>query len=299
MIDIHLHTNHSDGSASVSELLKEAENKKLSIISITDHNVVSAYEELNNSNIRNLFSGNIINGCEITTVYNGETIEILGYNFNLDVMKKLLDKNVLTTEDKQQKEYELIKKQFKKIGVKFDDKNIIFDPKESSRVAFCNEVKRYKENDHFFLYEESITSPFGFTRKELYNPESPLYVDESSLFPSLKKTISLIHKAGGKAFLAHVYAYSEAISSNLDKIINNYDLDGIECYYTTFTEQQTKYLINFCNTHNLYKCGGSDFHGDNKINHNMGIGHGNMIINSDLISNWYNINNKKGDEKWN
>ena len=58
MIDLHLHTNHSDGSDTVKQLLQNAENKKLEIISITDHNSVGAYYELEeNPEIRNIFSG--------------------------------------------------------------------------------------------------------------------------------------------------------------------------------------------------------------------------------------------------
>ena len=74
----------------------------------------------------------------------------------------------------------------------------------------------------------------------------------------------------------------------LKNITNNYAFDGIECYYTTFTEEQNKYLLNYCDKHNLYKSGGSDFHGINKINHNMGTGNGNMKIDEGLIKEWYN-----------
>ena len=57
MIDLHLHTNHSDGTDTVAELLEKAEQLKLEIISITDHDTVDAYKELENSEIRNKFCG--------------------------------------------------------------------------------------------------------------------------------------------------------------------------------------------------------------------------------------------------
>ena len=111
MIDIHTHTTYSDGTSTPKELLEKAQQKKLTIISITDHNTVGAYEELKNPNIRGKFEGMIIPGIEITTTYHGETIEVLGYNFNLDMMKELLKESVLTFEEKQIQEYNLIKKQ--------------------------------------------------------------------------------------------------------------------------------------------------------------------------------------------
>lgn len=288
MIDIHTHTIYSDGSYSVRELLEEAERKKLSILAITDHNTVSGYDEINK--FRGLFSGKILSGIEITTTYKGETIEVLGYGFDIDKMKDFLKETVLTFEEKQLKEFELICEQYKKIGVRFKEENIIFDPKvESSRVAFVNEIKKYPENFKFFLYESSITTDSGFTRNEVYNPKSPLYVDESSLFPSLDKAIEIIHTSGGLAFLAHVYAYSPNISEELITILDNYKLDGIECFYTTFTSEQSKYLVELCKERNLYMSGGSDFHGTRKTNHNLGTGAGNLAINDEVITSWCNF----------
>lgn len=288
MIDIHTHTTYSDGSSSVEEILKEANSANINIFSITDHNTIDAYDEV--KKLRYLFSGNIISGVEITTTYKGETIEVLGYGFDLDKMKKLLSENVLTFEEKQLKEFELIKNQYKKIGVKFKEENIVFDPKvESSRVAFVKEIKKYPDNFKFFLYESSITTDSGFTRNEVYNPKSPLYVDESSLFPSLEKTIDMIHSAGGLAFLAHVYAYSSNISEELINILDNYNLDGLECFYTTFTDEQSKYLVDLCKKRSLYMSGGSDFHGTRKVNHNLGTGRGNLNINDEIITSWCNF----------
>lgn len=287
MIDIHTHTIYSDGSYSVRELLEEAERKKLSVLSITDHNTVSGYDEVNK--FRCLFSGKILPGIEITTTYKGETIEVLGYGFDIDKMKDFLEENVLTFEAKQLKEFELIREQYRKIGVKFDEKNIKFNPKvESSKVAFVNEIKKYPENFKFFLYEDSITTASGFTRNEVYNPKSPLYVDESSLFPSLDKVISMIHKSGGISFLAHVFAYSPNIAEDLINILNNYKLDGIECFYTTFTDKQSEYLIDLCKKRGLHMSGGSDFHGTRKINHALGVGRGNLCIAEDVIYSWCN-----------
>ena len=113
-MDLHCHTIYSDGSFSVKELLQEAEKKRLTLLSITDHNTINEYYELKSSNIRNLFGGEIISGVEITTTYNGEIIEVLGYEFDSNIMQTFLNDNVLTFEEKQLKEYELIRNQYKK-----------------------------------------------------------------------------------------------------------------------------------------------------------------------------------------
>lgn len=287
MVDIHSHTTYFDGSSSVDELLSEAQKLNLSLLSITDHNTIQAHFELQNSNIRDRFKGEIISGIEITTTYKGETIGVLGYGLDLETMQKFLDANVLSFGQKQIKEYDLIKNRYNAIGVIFDENNIKFDPKvESCRPAFAIEINKHPENYKFFLNQESINTASGFTRNEVYNPKSPLYVDESSLFPSLETAIQMIHNSGGLAFLAHTFAYSPNIANELLNIINNYELDGLECFYTTFTKEQSDYLVSVCNDRKLYMSGGSDFHGTRKINHNLGTGQGNLHIDESVVDNW-------------
>lgn len=287
MIDIHTHTKYSDGTSTVQELLQEAQTKGLTLLSITDHNTIEAYRELSNPTIRNIFKGSILPGIEITTTYNGEIIEVLGYGFDFNKMYTSLKEKVLTFEKKQIREFDLIKNQYKKIGIKFDNNEIKFNPKiESSRGAFVQEIKKYPENYRYFLYRESLETNSGFTRNELFNPKSPLYVDETSLFPTLEETIEMIHDAEGIAFLAHPFAYSKNIPDALTDLIKNYNFDGLECYYTTFTKEQTDYLLNLCEERNMYISGGSDFHGTRKINHFLGTGNNNLNINEDIVKPW-------------
>lgn len=111
-------------------------------------------------------------------------------------------------------------------------------------------------------------------------------VDESSLFPSLDLAIEMIHNSGGLAFLAHTFAYSPNIAKELFNIIENYKLDGLECFYTTFTKEQSDYLVDVCKNRRMYMSGGSDFHGTRKTNHNLGTGHGNLHIDESVVDNW-------------
>lgn len=257
-VDMHTHTNHSDGSSTVENSLKKAKQLGLSIISISDHNTVSAYDEIEKNNLRNLYDGEIIPGVEITTTYNGEVIEILGYGFDIQKMKKLLSENVYSFYDKQIAESKLNLSTFKKYGIYFSSEfeskmtehpEELFDPdKASSRKAFLHEIKKHSQNSKFFNSKEQMEniSFRDFTRNIVYNPKSNLYVDQSPLYPSLNRTITIIHQAGGIAFLAHLYEYSPTIAENLKNIATNYQLDGIECYYTTFTKEQTSFLENFC-----------------------------------------------------
>ena len=81
-IDLHMHSLYSDGVYDVSTLLKMAEERGLSIISITDHDNCKAHIELMDENVRNNFSGDIKVGMEITTSFHDQKIELLAYDFD-------------------------------------------------------------------------------------------------------------------------------------------------------------------------------------------------------------------------
>ena len=91
MIDLHIHTNNSDGSDSVIEILKNAEKLGLKVIAITDHDTCKAYEELEKIDVSKYYSGKIIKGVELRCFYNRRIIEILGYNIDTKIMQNWLD----------------------------------------------------------------------------------------------------------------------------------------------------------------------------------------------------------------
>ena len=60
MIDLHTHTNYSDGTWNLRKILEEAEKTNIEVLSITDHNTINCYKELEKINIKDIFKGKII-----------------------------------------------------------------------------------------------------------------------------------------------------------------------------------------------------------------------------------------------
>lgn len=289
MIDIHSHTIYSDGSDSVSEILTKAREAGLTYFSITDHNTVNAYFDEAIKQKDKWYKGNLLTGVEITTIHEGEVIEVLGYGFNLDLMKKKLDEHVHSFKEKQLLEFELIKNEYKLRGINIDLDSIDFDPNiSSSRKAIWEELIKDDTLLKKLSNPTSVESSSNFTRQEVYNPESYYYVDESSLYPSLNDTVQMIHESDGLAFLAHLYVYdrSKELRKNLLEIIEQSKLDGLECYYSSFTEDQSNDLVEFCQKHELLMSGGSDYHGTRKQNIHLGIGKGKLKVPESIFNNW-------------
>lgn len=300
-VDMHTHSTHSDGTFSVPELLELAEKREMAILAITDHNAVDAYDDLKDAEIRKIFNGIIVPGCEVTTTFNGEIIEVLAYKIDFEKFREKLAENTLTDRDRRLRKYKVscmtVDTLFK-LGVKFRDNfgdEIYKNPRqfydnrnEAVMDGILREIKSFEENARFFggLNNMKNITTKDFVRNMIYNPKSEFYINQSKIYPSLEKVIQIIHECGGLAFLAHLYVYSESVAENLDNIVEKYDLDGIETYYTLFTDKQIDYLKEYTSTHNLYKSGGSDFHGARKQNHDLGLGRGNLRIPKQIIEEW-------------
>ena len=63
-------------------------------------------------------------------------------------------------------------------------------------------------------------------------------------------------------------------------------LDGVEVYYSGFSQEQITTLEKFCKEHNLYMSAGTDCHGERKPNIKLGIGLGNMNVSEEVIKSW-------------
>lgn len=289
MIDIHTHTLHSDGADTVQQLLCHAQELGLTHLSITDHNTVSAYRDPAMEHWQELYHGTLLRGIEITCMYKGEIVEVLGYGYDLDKLEALLPGLVLPFREKQLREAKLIANAFQKAGVRFDPRNIVFDPDhESARKAFLAELKRYPENLCLVTDPASLERSSAFTRKEIYNPLSPLYVDESSLYPTLQQASDAIHAAGGISLLAHLYIYAHAAEfrTELDDIVAWAKLDGVECAHSEFTVEQIADLEQYTAEKGLLRSGGSDYHGTRKPKISMGSGQGQLCIPESYLENW-------------
>lgn len=175
----------------------------------------------------------------------------------------------------------------RKLGLECD-LDIIKKAKKNKffEIAVYEELIKHEKNRKI-LNEDIWDSYSDYYRKGITNPKSKIFINKASYYPSIKEIVNLIHENGGIAFLAHPYQYKFTDTEEiLDRIYNELVLDGVECFYTTFTEEQTNYLLDFAKKRNLLISGGSDYHGTLKQNHNLGVGRGNLNINKNIINNY-------------
>ena len=290
MIDLHIHTINSDGEFTTEEILKKAQLKKLTTIAITDHNNINAYSDLDKLNIKDIYDGKIVIGTELEFVYDGKLFDMLGYGINLDIMKKseLIKKGfVHSTIETEAKILEQLKQVCDRLGIIYSENLKITTPNYMANDVLVDDILIHEENKKI-LNEMNIVDRSTFYRKHFCEASSPFYIDQTEGKWDIYYVTSLIHEAGGLCFLAHPFVYNlKDTKKTLDEIVSYGIIDGIECAHRKHTEEQIKFLIDYCNEHNLKKSCGSDFHIDS---HCLGFANkGSFELNEELVSDWIDL----------
>ena len=266
LLDMHIHTQYSDGMFSVPELLSFAEQRGIDVLAFTDHDVLYANYEVRDLMAKNKspFNGKYINGCEIAVSYNGKKYEVLAYDFDLDELSKF---EALSWEFQSELERERLQKLVetgKNLGFKVTT-GLEFDVKfRTAHKCFFNDLAKYPEN--LILYEKyNIDKCDNLYRDHMIRPGSLFHCyDIVAETPPIEYVCDKIHKAGGLAIFAHAFTvYGEKDPKKLVNDLYKLNiLDGFESIHKKFTLDECVYMYRFCLDRGLIPTGGTDLHGE-------------------------------------
>ena len=130
-----------------------------------------------------------------------------------------------------------VKRLYKKCinyGIKLSNNCLdTFSSDTFASVFFHKEITKLPENRKL-ISDEAWESSKIFYRQYMSDPKTPLYVEMDDFVPDFETASNLIKQCGGLVFIPHIYEYKNNANNILNFILNNYSIDGIECYYTTF-----------------------------------------------------------------
>ena len=227
-IDLHIHSNYSDGKLSPKEIIDEAKKKKVKTIAIADHDTLDAYtEELFKYAKDNDIQ--LIPAVEISTKTNKVGIHILGYN--IDIKNNNLQKKLKELRNSRHDYLHNVSNKLIKLGYIVDVKEL--DKIDAVTKAHISEqIVKSKENEKLLLQNFGHMPTKGEFIETMMNENCPAYVKKASITPL--EAATLIREANGKVILAHpvAYTYEDSLSDiKIIDIINNIKADGIESYY--------------------------------------------------------------------
>ena len=263
MIDLHTHTNHSDGMLTVNELIDNAVENKVKILSITDHDTISGVIEYS-KNINDSII--VIPGIEFSTdtYYLGRKtkIHMLGYGYNLNderINNMLLLMHKRHYDDNKEYIEELIPKFSYLSSEFFANFNFIKGGWLYKHILKC--VEEYLSTEQLNeLREYMINNKPNYNR---YNE-------------AVEDVIKLMNSCNGYTVFAHPQKcdVTKDELASLVRYLANLGLSGLETYHIDSNPNDRKFIHGLALKYSLYETGGSDFHsfqygkgvGDKKIN---------------------------------
>ena len=254
IIDLHTHTNYSDGDLSPTELIRLAIEKRIGILGITDHDTLDGIKKIDRSNSLIVDSGiQIIDGIELSAKVSKGRMHILGYD--IDINDTNLNKKMGELKDNSINSILSIMEQIKRdygIFFRYDDiKELVNSKHNLGRLDLAKLCVKYG-------YASSIQDAFDKYLIEAHNKTR-----STSKGLPYEECIELILKSKGIPVLAHPKSLELSKKEFLIflKEMINFGLKGIEVYHSSHTEEEMKFYLEIANKYNLLISGGSDYHG--------------------------------------
>lgn len=245
LVDLHIHTDASDGTMTAQALMNEIKEKSVTLFSVTDHDTIDKIEEM--TRLANQNNVDFIPGVEISVTFGKVELHILTYGINIE------DERLLEILRYNQ----AIREAHNLAVVKFaHDKQPNFDIE--AYESYVSNPKRGGWKAVNFLIDKGVVKSISDFFALVEEMGVPLTFDPyDQMIPKLKAL-------GYTLVLAHPPAYfkGEVLDvAFLDELVE-LGIQGIECYspyYSSSDERQ--YYLEYCRRKELLITSGSDYHG--------------------------------------
>ncbi|MGE0643022.1 MAG: PHP domain-containing protein [Nitrospira sp.] len=269
-LDLHLHTTHSDGSCTPTEVVDLAHQAGVTAMAITDHDITTGIPEAISAGEQHGIE--IIPGVEISSLMERSELHILGYF--LDWQDHDLNERFKSLRDSRHRRNPQIVSRLQSLGI-----DITYD--DVRALAGSDSVGR----PHIAraLIDKGVVTSAKEAFDRFLGDGKPAYVPRE--LPTPAEAIRWIKAAGGLAVLAHPtwVKPTEQSLTELVRRLKEEGLDGVEVYYSTHAARQTREYLSLAQQLGLLVTGGSDFHGLTKPDIEVGIGKGSLHIPTALL----------------
>lgn len=246
--DLQSHSTYSDGALPPAQVVELARNAGVQVLALTDHDTVDGVTEALSA------AGDItvIPAVELSSVHGEfEDLHILGYG--LDHTDPALLATLADFRQDRIRRIVAMADKLRELGFTIDPARLEHEAPGRPHIA----AAMFADND------------IKLTKNELFAQYlvrgTPTYVARSR--PTVKEAIEVIHAAGGLAVWAHPYWDVERADEALREFAS-YGLDGVEAFYVTHSEEQTRHIHALARELGLLTTGSADFHGPAHENFN-------------------------------
>ncbi|MCM1192634.1 MAG: PHP domain-containing protein [Butyrivibrio sp.] len=305
-VDLHVHSNRSDGTFSPKELVDYAMEKGLAAFALTDHDTVDGLDEAISyaeslrqkqkearqeeavsadapaapgqshpisEDISRIPVPEVIPGIEFSTEYQGRDVHIVGLyiDYHSQPFRKQLQEFVDSRTTRNHKMCRLLQE----AGIRISYEALLeeFPDAVITRAHYAKYMLNHS-------YIQSIPEAF----ERYVGDHCPCYVPREKVTPV--QAVQLVLEAGGIPVLAHpiLYRMSDSRLDALTAELKNAGLIGIEAIYSTYKPHEERQIRALAKKYDLRISGGSDFHGSNKPGLDLGTGYGSLFVPMEVLT---------------
>lgn len=254
MIDLHTHSNFSDGTDSPAQLINKAIATGITTIALTDHDSVAGIAQAQTA----LRSGiSLVPGAEISCqTDDGISVHMLGLLFDLENIE-LIATMEKTRENRHGRMQRIIER-LNEAGIQISIQDVLAELAEGATLGRPHLADA--------LIKKGVVSSRDEAFSQMLHNKSKFYVAHYS--PKPVEAINLIKAAGGVAIIAHPMAShrGRVISIETFGDLIEAGLDGIEVDHRDHSPDEKNALIQLARDNDLVMTGASDYHGNGKLN---------------------------------
>ena len=272
-IDLHTHSTCSDGTFSVKELIDRAHEKGLAAIALTDHDTVEGIDEAVRYAAEKYPDLEVIPGIELSTESDGREVHIVGlFIDNND--KEFVESLSAFIDSRTTRNIKMCKKLSEEAGIPISYEELIEEYPDTviTRAHFAK-----------FMVEKGYVNSRAEVFDRYIGDHCPYYVGREKITP--EDAIRSILKAKGVPVFAHPILCRFG-DDRLDAFVGKLKeagLVGIEAIYSTYELRDERQIKELAKKYDLLVSGGSDIHGANKPDIDLGTGCGKLFVPEDLL----------------
>jgi 3',5'-nucleoside bisphosphate phosphatase len=254
MIDLHTHSNFSDGTDSPAQLINKALATGITTIALTDHDSVAGIAQAQSA-LRPGIS--LVAGAEISCqTDDGISVHMLGLLFDLE------DKDLISTMEKTRENrhgrMQRIIERLNEAGIEISIQDVLAELAQGATLGRPHLADA--------LIKKGVVNSRDEAFSQMLHNKSKFYVAHYS--PKPVEAIKLIKAAGGVAIIAHPMASHRGRTISVETFgdLIEAGLDAIEVDHRDHSPDEKNALIQLARDNNLVMTGASDYHGNGKLN---------------------------------
>jgi 3',5'-nucleoside bisphosphate phosphatase len=268
LIDLHSHTNESDGSCTPGQLVAEAVRAGVTTLAVTDHDTFAGYDQALAAAAQSGLG--LVCGIELSTKLHGRSVHLLGYFFGANGQAGFREW-VLGQQALRRERNVRLAARLRELG--FD---ITIEEVEARGRGMTG-------RPHFaqLMVEKGYVGDFRQAFDQYLDESAKAHVYRRE--PQFAESVEQIRQAGGIASLAHPVRVNGDVPALIPEL-RAAGLNAIEAYHSDHDRNDTELYVGLAKKYGMLITGGSDYHGSVKPGVMLGTGyHGNLHVPDDLL----------------